>query len=266
MVRSPHLLGLLIATMIFSHPAVLASTVQAHSVPDASTYTLAPLGIAAIFMAERRRRRLAQIQQGVGLVYHFIKRMFDIALALALVVVFSPVFALLAGLVRLDSPGPIIFRRRVIGKNGISFDMFKFRSMVDQAEEILEQDKELWTQYSQNFKLEEDPRVTRLGRFLRKSSLDELPQLFNILLGNMTFVGPRPIHKDEIDLYGPSVQRFTLVKPGITGLWQTTGRSDTSYEQRVRLDMLYIEQRSILMDLSIVLRTVPAVLMRRGAC
>jgi lipopolysaccharide/colanic/teichoic acid biosynthesis glycosyltransferase len=138
--------------------------------------------------------------------------------------------------------------------------------MVDGAEQILEQDDELKNEYYVNCKLKQDPRITKLGSFQRKTSLDELPQLLNVLLGNMTFVGPRPIHQDEVDIYGPDVERFKTVTPGITGLWQTCGRSETSYEERVRMDMQYIEQRSIMLDLWVIISTVPAVLLKRGAC
>ena len=166
----------------------------------------------------------------------------------------------------MGGPGPILFRRRVLGKNGKSFDMLKFRSMVEGAEDILEHDEALKREYYRNCKLEQDPRVTRLGRLLRKTSLDELPQLINVFLGDMTFVGPRPIHADEVEIYGPNVERFKTVTPGVTGLWQTRGRSNTSYEERVRMDMLYIEQRSVLLDLWILAYTIPAVLLKRGAC
>ncbi len=137
--------------------------------------------------------------------------------------------------------------------------------MIDGAEGMLQQDEQLKKLYYVNCKLNRDPRITKLGAFLRKSSFDELPQLVNVILGNMTFVGPRPIAEDEIDIYGPCVERFKTVTPGITGLWQTSGRCDTSYEKRVKMDMDYIEQRSILVDMGILLSTLPAVVRKRGA-
>lgn len=237
-----------------------------HVVPDASAYVLAPMGLAAILVVRQRRRRADRIRQGVGRAYFALKRLFDISVAMALMAILSPVFALIAVLVSLDSPGPVIYRRRVIGKYGKSFDMLKFRSMVADAERVLAQDAELEKRYREKFKLCDDPRVTRLGGFLRRTSLDELPQLVNVLLGSMTFVGPRPIHSEEVGLYGPEVERFMTVTPGITCLWQVCGRSNTSYQDRVQMDMLYIEKRSIVLDLWIVFWTIPAVLLRRGAC
>jgi lipopolysaccharide/colanic/teichoic acid biosynthesis glycosyltransferase len=239
---------------------------KAAVVPEVSAAVLAPLGLGAIFAARRRQRRLAELERRVGLVYHLIKRCIDIVLSASLLIAAAPVFAITALFVGLSGRGPIMFKRRVIGKDGKSFDMLKFRSMVNGAEEILAHDEQLKRDYYVSCKLQCDPRVTRVGRFLRKTSLDELPQLINVFVGDMTFVGPRPIHADEVDIYGPSVERFKTVTPGVTGLWQTRGRSNTSYEERVRMDMLYIEQRSVLLDLWIIAYTVPAVLLKRGAC
>lgn len=235
-------------------------------VPEVSAAVLAPLGVGAVIAVERRRRRLAAVQRGVGVAYFVTKRCIDLCLSACLLVVLAPLFAVIALLVRLSGPGPILFRRRVIGRNGMSFDMLKFRSMVSGAEQILAEDEQLKKIYYINCKIEDDPRVTRVGRFLRRTSLDELPQLINVFLGHMTFVGPRPIHADEVAIYGPCVERFKTVTPGITGLWQTRGRSNTSYEERVRMDMQYIDERSILLDLWILAYTIPAVLTKRGAC
>lgn len=262
----PICLLMLIMVFLAACGAAYAVTNNANAVPEASTIILAPAGIAAIVAVERRRRRMSQIRRGVGIAYFFVKRLFDITLSTALLLVFAPVFAIITFLVRLDSPGPVLFKRRVIGRHGKSFDMYKFRSMADKAESILEQDVELQKAYYVNCKLKHDPRVTKIGRVLRKISLDELPQLLNVFLGNMTFVGPRPIHADEVVIYGPCVEQFKTVTPGITGLWQTCGRSETSYKTRVEMDMLYIQNRSILFDLRIILTTVPAVLLKRGAC
>ncbi len=259
---------LTLAAVIFLLAAgsVSAAQLGKYPVPEASACVLAPVGIAAVIALEKRRRRIAKICEGVGLAYFFVKRLVDISLAFGILLLSSPLFLLIAVMVRFGSPGPVFFRRRVIGKNGKSFDMYKFRSMVDGAEKILEQSEDLKSEYYINCKLKEDPRITGLGKFLRKTSLDELPQLLNVLIGNMTFVGPRPIHHDEVEIYGPNVEQFKTVTPGITGLWQTCGRSETSYEERVRMDMQYIEQRSIMLDLWIIISTVPAVLLKRGAC
>lgn len=256
----------LAALLCWGAGAVFAGPSHLPEVPEASALVLAPVGIAAVVAAERRRRRLARVARGVGVAYLMAKRAIDIALSFLMLIAAGPLFAALAVLVRLDSPGPILFRRRAIGMNGESFDMYKFRSMVEGAERILEQDDELKKVYYINAKLKRDPRITRLGGFLRKTSLDELPQLLNILLGDMTFVGPRPIAADEIPLYGPDFETFKTVKPGVTGMWQTCGRSETSYARRVEMDMLYIRNRSILLDLWIIASTIPAVLLKRGAC
>ena len=242
-----------------------ASGNNSNSLPETAAFILAPAGIAAIVAAQRRRRRLAGVKRGVGRAYFAIKRFVDLLLSIVALLVFSPLFALIALAIRLDSPGCIIYKRRVVGMDGKEFDMYKFRSMVENAEQLLQQDEELRRQYYVNCKLDQDPRVTRVGKFLRVTSLDELPQLINVFLGRMTFVGPRPIAPDEIEKYGPSFERFKTVKPGITGLWQICGRSDLSYDKRVEMDMMYIDQRSVLLDLWIILSTVPAVLLKRGA-
>ena len=261
-----NILLILVVLLLAGVTAAWAGSPAPPAVPEASAAILAPLGISAIIAIERRRRRLAKLRHGVGAAYHIIKRSLDIALSASLLLVSCPIFALLALLVRLSGSGPILFKRTVVGKNGKSFDMLKFRSMVNGAEEILEHDEDLKRAYYVNCKLQFDPRVTKVGKLLRKTSLDELPQLINVFLGDMTFVGPRPIHADEVEIYGPNVERFKTVTPGVTGLWQTRGRSSTSYEERVSMDMLYIEQRSVLMDLWIIVYTIPAVLLKRGAC
>lgn len=245
--------------------AAHAAAEQAHAVPEASALVLAPIGIAAIVAAERRRRRMLDIKHEVGRAYFIIKRAIDLLLSSVILLIVFPFFSVIAILIRLDSPGSVLFKRRVIGMYGKSFDMYKFRSMVEGAEDILANDEELKKVYYISAKLHTDPRVTRMGKFLRRTSLDELPQLVNILLGHMTFVGPRPIAEDEIPLYGSSFEEFKKVKPGITGIWQTCGRSETSYAKRVEMDMLYIRNRSILLDLWIIVSTIPAVVLKRGA-
>ncbi|MBV9120895.1 MAG: sugar transferase [Chloroflexi bacterium] len=171
----------------------------------------------------------------------------------------------LAVLIKLDSPGPIVYRRRVLARGGGEFDAFKFRTMVTRAERVLAGDEHLRRQFDAVYKLEDDPRVTRLGRWLRKSSLDELPQLLNVLKGDMSVVGPRMIHRDEAPRFGDFLAERLTVKPGLTGLWQILGRSQTSYAERVELDRLYMSRRSLMYDLRILARTIPAVLSGRGA-
>lgn len=176
------------------------------------------------------------------------------------------IFTVVALLVRLDSRGPIFYRRRVLGIGGQEFDAFKFRTMVVNGDEVLAQYPEKLAELQATHKLREDPRITRVGHFLRKTSLDELPQLINVLLGQMSLVGPRMIHPDEAEMYGPLRSNLLTVKPGLTGLWQVSGRSEITYEERVQIDMHYIRNYSIWMDLQILfVQTLPAVFSKRGA-
>lgn len=193
------------------------------------------------------------------------KAVLDIVIVgLALLFVW-PLLTLIALAVWLDSPGPIIYRRRVLGLNGRVFDAFKFRTMYINGDEILAQHPRLRAELDRNYKLKCDPRVTRVGRMLRKFSLDELPQLFNILLQDMSIVGPRIITPDEIEKYGSFGESLLTVMPGLTGLWQINGRSDTSYDERVQFDMEYIQNWSLRLDIKIMLKTIPAVCKGDGA-
>jgi exopolysaccharide biosynthesis polyprenyl glycosylphosphotransferase len=181
----------------------------------------------------------------------------------------SPLFLIIAIIMKLTDPGPIIYRRRVVGVGGKEFDAFKFRTMVvnsqEVLEELLERDPEARAEWEQYYKLKNDPRITWIGNFLRKTSIDELPQLFNVLRNEMSLVGPRMITPEEVERYGKWGLNLHTVKPGITGLWQVTGRSEITYEERVRLDMRYIRNYSIWMDIQILVQTIPAVLMSKGA-
>jgi lipopolysaccharide/colanic/teichoic acid biosynthesis glycosyltransferase len=177
----------------------------------------------------------------------------------------SPVFAVLFVLVKLDSPGPAIYRRRVMGKGGTQFDAFKFRTMVTNGDAVLAQHPELKAIWERDQKLKDDPRVTAIGKLLRKLSLDELPQLFNVLQGQMALTGPRMITQGELTRYGKYVDELLTVKPGLTGLWQISGRSDITGAERAQLDIYQIRTRSFWRDLKIVLMTIPAVLRGRGA-
>ena len=195
----------------------------------------------------------------------FIKSLMDISLTVPGVIVLSPILLIIALLVKIDSPGPILHRRRVVGVNGREFDALKFRTMRVNGDEILEQHPDLKKELSKNHKLKNDPRITRIGHFLRKYSLDELPQLFNVLRGEMTLVGPRMITKAEMDKYQKWDLNLLTVRPGITGLWQVSGRSNISYEERVRLDMYYIRNWTIWLDIQLLIQTIPAVIKGRGA-
>ena len=200
-----------------------------------------------------------------GRIGQLLKLLLDYVLVLPGLIFLFPLFAVLAIAVRLDSQGPVIYRRRVLGKGGREFDAFKFRTMHMNGEEILAQYPKLKAELENNYKLKCDPRITRVGRLLRKFSLDELPQLFNIVLRDMSLIGPRIIAPDEIVKYGKWGDTLMTVMPGLSGLWQVSGRSDTSYNERVNLDMEYIHNWSIWLDIKIVLRTIPAVLRGDGA-
>jgi exopolysaccharide production protein ExoY len=197
------------------------------------------------------------------------KRALDIIGAGVGLVLLAPIFLIVALMVRADG-GPAFFAHQRVGRGGNLFGCLKFRSMVidSQArlEALLANDPAARAEWEATRKLKNDPRITRIGRFLRSTSLDELPQLINVLLGEMSLVGPRPVQEAEIDrYYGASAAHYMAVRPGITGLWQVSGRSETSYESRVALDVAYVSRPSLLADLSILLRTPVAVLSRRGA-
>ena len=197
------------------------------------------------------------------------KRVFDLVASLGGLVVVVPLGILLSILIYIDSPGPIIFAHRRIGRHGKAFPCYKFRTMVPNAEVILRdylvEHPEANREWQQEFKLKNDPRITRVGAFLRKTSLDELPQLINVIKGEMSLVGPRPIVTAEIEKYGDYIQDFYLVPPGITGMWQVNGRSDTTYEQRVAMDSWYVRNWSVWIDMVYLLKTIKVVLAQRGA-
>ena len=194
-----------------------------------------------------------------------LKRVLDLVVSSLALLLSWPVMLAIAVAIKLDSPGPVFYRRRVVGVGGKLFGALKFRTMYIDAEERLARDDELRREFEQNFKLKDDPRVTRMGRVLRKTSLDELPQLFNVLWGQMSLVGPRMITSEERARYGKWRMNLSTVKPGITGLWQVSGRSDVGYEQRVMLDMHYIRNFSIWFDLHLLWQTIPAVVKGHGA-
>ncbi|WBU38826.1 sugar transferase [Homoserinibacter sp. YIM 151385] len=196
---------------------------------------------------------------------HLVKRAMDIALAALALLLLAPLLAAIAIAIRLDSPGAAVFRQERVGRNGETFTMLKFRSMVDRADtrlgELLDADEGAGVL----FKMRQDPRVTRLGRILRKYSLDELPQIWNVLVGDMSLVGPRPPLQREVDGYESHVHRRLYIKPGLTGMWQVNGRSDLSWEESVRLDLYYVENWSITGDLMIMWRTARVIVTGSGA-
>jgi lipopolysaccharide/colanic/teichoic acid biosynthesis glycosyltransferase len=194
----------------------------------------------------------------------FLKRALDLFGAAILLLLLSPLFVLLGLLVALEDGWPVFYRRRVVGRNG-EFDAFKFRSMGKDADAILAANPAVKQEFERNYKLKQDPRVTRVGSTLRKLSLDELPQLFNVLKGQMSLVGPRMISPAELEKYGPHKQLLFTVKPGLTGYWQVNGRQSVGYEERVKMDLHYINNWSLAMDLKILFKTPYAVLKREGA-
>ena len=191
--------------------------------------------------------------------YKIIKTIFDLFFALIFLVVSSPIFISIALLVKLSSRGPIFFLQKRVGKNKKTFNCIKFRTMHPEAEDILENliinNEALRKEFEETHKLKNDPRITNIGKFLRKTSLDEIPQFLNVIKMEMSIVGPRPIVKKEILKYGKSYKKVISIKPGITGLWQVSGRNNLSYKRRVTLDCLYVDNMSPIIDLRIIIRT-----------
>jgi exopolysaccharide biosynthesis polyprenyl glycosylphosphotransferase len=198
-------------------------------------------------------------------IYALLKRATDIVVSLAGIILLSPLFAAIAVIIKIDSGGPAIFRQTRVGHNGRHFLFYKFRSMRHGSERLRDSLQYLSHMTGPVFKIKKDPRITRVGRFLRKSSMDELPQLFNVLRGDMTLVGPRPSLPEEVKKYGKRELKRMNVKPGLTGLWQVSGRNDISFLEWMELDLYYIEHRSLMLDLKILIRTIPTVLSGKGA-
>jgi exopolysaccharide biosynthesis polyprenyl glycosylphosphotransferase len=197
--------------------------------------------------------------------YRVAKRVFDLLVALAALALLVPIIPLIAVMIKLDTPGPVFFRQQRVGRRGRSFAFYKFRSMFVDADERRKEVEALNEQDGPVFKVRSDPRVTNVGRFLRRSSLDEIPQIFNVVKGEMSIVGPRPPLPSEVLRYQPWHRRRLEVKPGITCLWQISGRSHLSFNEWMRLDMEYLKQRSLRTDLVIFFKTIPAVIARKGA-
>jgi lipopolysaccharide/colanic/teichoic acid biosynthesis glycosyltransferase len=197
------------------------------------------------------------------------RRAFDVVVALAVLALTAPLLGIVALLIRAGSPGPALLRQRRVGRGGAGFEMLKFRTMRHGADgdltDALERDPDLRLTWQQYQKLLYDPRLTPLGRRLRRYSLDELPQLWNVVRGEMSLVGPRPFLPEQRPFYGAVYEEYVRVRPGITGLWQVSGRNNLSFEERVELDARYLRERSPLMDLAILLRTLGAVLRAKGA-
>ena len=197
--------------------------------------------------------------------YERVKRTVDVVLSLTLLAVASPVLLVAAALIKLASPGPVIFRQRRGGLDGEPFEMYKLRTMYAGADEDKDDYRQLNDMAGPCFKMRQDPRITPIGRLLRRTSVDELPQLFNVLRGEMTLVGPRPLPLDEVAT-GRFAERLRLtVRPGLTCLWQISGRNEIPYDEWMELDLYYVRNRNLFLDLKTVIKTVPAVLSGRGA-
>ena len=198
--------------------------------------------------------------------YRIVKRILSILCSVISIIVLSPLFIIISLIVKISSKGSVFFIHERIGFQGKKFKLIKFRTMVDNAEDMIasfnpEQKKE----WEENFKLKDDPRITKIGKFLRKTSLDELPQLINILKGDMSFVGPRPIVEDELSWYGDNKEKLLSVKPGLTGWWAVNGRSDVPYPERCDLELYYVDHVSFGFDLLILLKTLGAIIRKDGA-
>lgn len=198
-----------------------------------------------------------------------VKRVFDVVMTVVGGILISPILLGVALWVYRDSPGPVIYKHRRVGKDGREFDCYKFRSMcvnsTERLQKLLDTDPEARKEWETSFKLKNDPRITRSGAFLRKTSLDELPQLLNVLKGEMSLVGPRPIIRKEVPRYGEYIKEYYMVRPGITGMWQVSGRSDIDYPERVRMDSWYVHNWSVWLDIVMLWRTIKVVAGRKGA-
>ena len=216
-------------------------------------------------MTDFRANDIGEVTRGTTF-YLIVKITIDILGALIGLVLLSPIFLIVAIAIKLDSKGPIIFGHTRKGLHGKDIKVYKFRTMYENSQEIFNNfTKEQKEEFYKNFKLENDPRVTKIGDFLRRTSIDELPQLINILNGSMSIVGPRPIVQKEIDLYGDYANKLFSVVPGLTGYWQANGRSDTKYEERIKMDMYYIDNRGFWLDFKIIIKTFGSVLKGEGA-
>lgn len=198
--------------------------------------------------------------------YKYVKRITDVVISSIALIILAPVFLLIAIIIKLESKGPVFFEHKRIGKNGKRIKILKFRTMVDNAEDLIKKfTPEQMEEFKQNFKLENDPRITKFGKFLRKTSLDELPQLINIIKGDLSLIGPRPVILPELEMYENNKNKFLSITPGLTGYWAANGRSNTTYEQRMVMELYYIDNISWKLDLKIFFKTILSVLKKEGA-
>jgi lipopolysaccharide/colanic/teichoic acid biosynthesis glycosyltransferase len=197
-------------------------------------------------------------------IHGWIKRCADVAFSLSVLILFAPFYSVIAALIALSSDGPIFYVQERVGKDFRHFGCIKFRTMVVDADRqiaaLLAASPELQAEFEANFKLKQDPRITAIGQFLRVTSLDEFPQFWNVLMGDMSVVGPRPLVPEELSRYGAAIEKVLTIRPGITGLWQVSGRNDIPYPQRVRMDNFYAGSRNLALDMVIIVRTIGVIL------
>lgn len=229
-----------------------------------------PMGGIDVESLFNEKLMVVRVRNNLGRkINRIIKFLFDMSLTIMGTICISPILLFIAVWIYKDSPGPVLFKHTRIGRNGKEFPCYKFRSMCidakERLEELLDTDPLARDEWEKDFKLQHDPRITKSGAFLRKTSLDELPQIFNVLRGEMSLVGPRPIIRDEMDRYGTYITDYLMVRPGITGMWQVSGRSDIDYSKRVKLDSWYVRNWSVWLDIMLLWRTFKAVKEETGA-
>lgn len=198
--------------------------------------------------------------------YKIVKRISDAILATIGLILLSPIFMIIGLAIKIESKGPVFFKHTRIGKNGKIIKIYKFRSMVENAEDLIKKfTPEQMKEYKENYKLTNDPRITKIGNLLRKTSLDELPQLINIIKGELSIIGPRPVVSEELEKYGVNAEKFLSVTPGLTGYWAANGRSCTNYEDRMKMELFYVDNISLKLDIKIFFKTILSVIKREGA-
>jgi undecaprenyl-phosphate galactose phosphotransferase len=263
-VAAPHMASARLVEMVNSLQRIASSVMV---VPD--LFGLPVEGVRADYFFDEQVLTFRLGNNLASPVNRIVKRCFDFVLSLVALICLSPLLAVVALAIRLDSPGPVLFAHLRIGCNGKHFYCYKFRSMTANAGEILSQllqdNPELQQEWQHHYKIKNDPRITRVGKFLRGSSLDELPQILNVLRGEMSLVGPRPITDQEVPYFGAHIDNYYQVRPGLTGLWQVSGRSEMDYQRRVSLESWYVRNWSLWIDITLIFRSFHAILIKTGA-
>lgn len=235
-------------------------TAESQLISGQMLWTVIKRGFQPLLLQNRDRTRVLPLQRLDGC---FAKRLFDVLFSLSVLILFSPVYLLLVLLIALSSPGPIFYVQERVGKDHKPFGCIKFRTMVENADEVLlhmmATTPNLREEFEDNFKLKKDPRITGIGYFLRVTSLDEFPQFWNVLKGDMSVVGPRPLVPEELSKYGRHIDKVLTIRPGITGLWQVSGRNDIPYNRRVQIDVYYVNSRKFWLDLWLIVKTIGVV-------